>query len=331
MRGLLGAASLVLALIGLLAAASWEMEIALILLALAGVCLLPVWLRGPRRLDLGALLHMVLVCVFFIGSLVCIHLLIAHRGIEWDLTSNRRNSFSPLTVQQLRALPGDVEITAVVTDASEMRPLLERLSALTPRVSFRLLHFIRDWHEVISLAEEWGITEPGPGTVLFSCQVNERTVRQTVLRAGDGPEFEFDEQAWVNACIEVTRERSPQVFFTLNHGERDLGAELRGAREIFASLGFEVRFGTLRDLPSDVDLIAIAGPQRDFDEPDLALLEDALQAGVGVLLLLDPPHVIGSERYRTPIPLTRLEAWVEANGVDLPEGVIAEDDPEMAT
>lgn len=329
MKALLAGLSLPLALAGLLFAAAARHALAAVLLGLAAVCLAPVWVRGPRRIAVGSLAHLVVFCALIIGNLVCLHLLVSHRGWVWDLTRGARQTLSPITVQQVRALPRPVEMVAVTSDAAALQPTLERLAALTPRLRYRVLHPVRDIWELQRIVAELGVPL-SDGAVIFRSTDAEGHPRRTVLQALERGELHFEEATWVNAMIRVTRESPPRVLFSVDHGERSLAQDLRQAVRILQGLSFDVDQGSVRRIPEGTDLVVIAGPTRDFAPDEIESLRAFTQSGGAVLVLLDPPATQRLGRASAAVPLTALEAWIEENGVALPQGVIAEDDPDVA-
>ena len=271
MRAFFGALSLTAALVGLLAGAAGRLPAAVVLLVLAAVLLTPLLLRGPRRIALGPLLHLFLYVLLILGSLVCLQLIALNRGWQWDLSAGARHSFSPLTVGQLRALPEPVDIIAVASDTRELRPLLDRLSALSPRLRHRILRPVRDHFEINRLREDLHVAAIPDGSVGL---INRRTggaPRRTVIPAIDmsqgRAELVFDEQRWVNAIIQITRAAPPKVLFTVDHGERSLADELITARQIFRDLAFEEEHGSTLDIPSAHESRAVGRVQRRRPSP----------------------------------------------------------------
>ena len=128
------------------------------------------------------------------------------------------------------------------------------------------------------------------------------------------------EQAISSALFSLTQERPKVVAFLKGHGEHDIGdfAANTGYSTIARSLEAEnmvVRPLTLSGdsaIPSDVDLLVVAGPVRSLHRGEIAELRAYLQSSRSLLLLLDAGRESGLE------PL--LEEW----GLRLPNERVVE-------
>jgi hypothetical protein len=109
------------------------------------------------------------------------------------------------------------------------------------------------------------------------------------------------EEQLAGGILHALRGRQRRVVFTSGHGERAPGGDQESYGRLAAALEAENWAPEGRSLldgpvPPETDLVVVAGPKHDFLPQELAELARHLQAGGGVLMLLDPatlPNVSG--------------------------------------
>jgi hypothetical protein len=124
-----------------------------------------------------------------------------------------------------------------------------------------------------------------------------------------------------SAIVRLSSARVPRVDFLIGHGEVDLASQADGGYSGLAALlrdqGFDVRAQVLpatADLPSEVDVLIAAAPERDLMPEEIALLDRYLEGGGRLLALSDPG-------LRSNLYSDLLLRW----GFDLEDGVIVDD------
>ncbi|MCE2464830.1 MAG: Gldg family protein, partial [Dehalococcoidia bacterium] len=146
------------------------------------------------------------------------------------------------------------------------------------------------------VAREYGLQDYG-NTVFTS--VDSRRNHQVAFS-------EFLEQDFVTALLIVTGEEQKQVFFLSGHDEKSIFTREEGSAEGFATASTHVQrenygVSTLHlSLNSDIEtfqaltngeivgMLVVAGPRRDILDDERELLEEYLEEGGDMLLLLDP-------------------------------------------
>ncbi len=105
---------------------------------------------------------------------------------------------------------------------------------------------------------------------------------------------QFTEEKITNALVAVLKDTSKKIYFTKGHGEGELRSdEATGFSAAVAELEgnkYEVADLSLLEkgaVPSDADLVVIAGPVYDFREEELRMLQDYLKSGGALLSLVD--------------------------------------------
>lgn len=216
------------------------------------------------------------------GSLMMAQMILAARGWRLDLTPEQRYVLSPHSRQILDQLDRDVQVTALLRADDprnrEIEDLLWRVNAVAPRVKYRLV----DANRNPGVARQYGVRSYG-----------------SLVVEADGRRQVFtdpDEASLVAAIVQVTRPSRRRVYFLTGHGERsiwdtDRRAGYSGARSALIQELCEVEELAVlgeRPVPEDASAVIIAGPRSDFLASELLTLDEYLQRGGALLVLIDP-------------------------------------------
>jgi ABC-type uncharacterized transport system involved in gliding motility auxiliary subunit len=196
---------------------------------------------------------------------------------RFDLTATRALSLSLVSEQVLRELEAPVRVSVFHRRGARAQyaPLLERMHAASRHVEYELLDLDRYPERARSL----GIAQYGQAAIEYAG-------RLTRVRA-------LPEEELVGGILQVVRGRVQRVLFTTGHGERAPGGDPDGYGRFVSSLETENRrAGTIAltagDVPSDADLVVVAGPRHDFLPAEVSRLTSYLERGGALLLLLEP-------------------------------------------
>jgi len=232
---------------------------------------------SARQARFGALAAASVAVVLAI--LVTINYLGSRHNRRWDLTAAQQFSLSDQTMKILHDLkePVKIRVFARSTDFQRFRDRLDEYAYQSKQVSIEYI----DAEQKPALAQQFGVTQLG--TVVF--EYKGRTEKVT----SDG------EQELTNALIKVVQGRTPKVYFTQGHGEKDTNSTDRAGFSAIAgalkSENFVVDKLVLAqspDVPADADVIVVAGPKTDFLQPEIDLLKKFLARGGKLLVMLDP-------------------------------------------
>ena len=218
-----------------------------------------------------------------------------------DLTPTRALSLSPVTRNVLAEVTAPLHLTVFHRRGERGRfaGLLDRLRAQSPHITYELF----DLDRYPERARADGITQYGRAAIEYQG-------RRVITPA------EPEEQL-AGGILQAVRGRRRRAVLTTGHGERVPSGEASGVGRLVAELdtqGFTVDVVNLLDapLPAETDLVIVAGPRRDFLPEELAPLARHLQAGGGVLMLLDPA------------PLPKLQAFLASLGLALGDGLVVD-------
>jgi ABC-type uncharacterized transport system involved in gliding motility auxiliary subunit len=250
---------------------------------------------------------------------------------RWDWTGSKLYSLSEKTESVLAGLDREVRATMFLQPGSDLhgpaKELLERYAAESTRFELRSVDPQRNLVEAQRLVDEYQLASMD--VVVFEAADDRRVVEASTLADYDYSGMQFGasptmtafkgEEAFTSALIELIEQRKPTVRFTSGHGERDLDdfetdglsriADLLGREnltlESWASLG-------QTEVPSDTDLLVVAGPRVNFVAPEIEAFERYLEGGGRMLVMIDP-ELDGQGG------LTRvgLEEWLGERGVEL--------------
>ncbi len=254
--------------------------------------------------------------VFIFGIFASIYILAGRHNINFDLTPQKIHTLSDGTTKYLRLLKRDVEIVVFDVEDRSYRSLLDRYSAVTPRV-------------------KWSLHDPRKDpafTRQFDPTVAEKTIyirhREKKKRIS---ESEFKEGAITNAIVEVTRETPIKIYFLSGHGELAFESPPKGKGEV-ASVGAFKNFLASRAMaveeldlvqrgfvPADATLVAMAGPARDLFPVETRQLEEYLAGGGKFLLFFDLPSTTGES-----IDFANLRELLHRAGLEDKEEVVVD-------
>ena len=225
-----------------------------------------------------------------------------------DVTATRQFDLAPRTQQLLDNLAEPVEARVffpsldgirdesvrrqVAASQSQVEDVLQEFEAQTGSFSYEFIDPDRE----PEVAREYGLQDYG-NTVFTS--VDSQRNHQVAFS-------EFLEQDFVTALLIVTGEEQKQVYFLSGHDEKSIFNREEGSAEGFATASTHVQrenygVSTLNlSLNSDIEtfqaltngeivgMLVVAGPRRDILDDERELLEEYLEEGGDMLLLLDP-------------------------------------------
>lgn len=256
---------------------------------------------SSRRVGLG--LHVLLACVLMLAIVVMLNFLGARHSIRTSWNADGRLELSPLTKHLLASVTNDVQVT-VFFDTGE--PLFESVSALLkeyrlacPQLEVREIDYIHNPTGASQLQDKYKLSANARDFVLFACQGRTRLVQGSELSDYDlskllsGQSREVKRTAFkgellfTSAISEVTSKSRSKAYFLEGHQEMNpLDKQSPTAFASFAELlslnnvaAEPLLLTGTNDVPTDCQLLVIAGPRTKLTTPELQKLDQYLTQG----------------------------------------------------
>lgn len=244
--------------------------------------------------------NLTLVSVAVFGIVIGLNYIVSRHPIRFDLTSNKIYTLSDQTLDILKKLNQDVDVTMVTSarrssaEISKAQQLLEEYAKHSSKFHFKVV----DGDKNPSLPQQLKITEAN--TVVFQSGDNRKDVLQrdyvTYALQGRQPIPKFQgEGAFTQALMTMTDTSHLVFYFTEGHGEKDLNSpEPDGFNQLKALLekqNYEVKtvnLITTGKIPDDAAVLAILGPNKPFQPTEEKLIGDYLAKGGKLVLCEDP-------------------------------------------
>src|SRR5215469_10612723 len=258
----------------------------------AGVFALVLWATTSSRESLGAALgsrttrygaNAVFYSLVFIALVVAINYLANRHDHRFDTTQEKVFSLSTQSISTVRNLNRPLKFYGFFQGGQDQRAkdLYEAYAYASPKVSYQMVD--PDKHP--ELAERYKVTTMGTTRVQYGDN------------ASDGTNVtELSEENLTNAVIKVTKGTRKIVDFLDGEGEGDpddskSATGFASLKQALEGEGYTVRklfLASKPEVPSDTNLVVVAGPTRDVSGHVLDALTAYLKRGGHVLVTLRP-------------------------------------------
>ena len=236
-----------------------------------------------------------------LALLVGFNVLAAKQDWRWDATKTKRYSLAPETVGALENLDAEVVAAAFYRpeERVQVQDLLDRFRQKSDKFSYEFV----DPDRAALRAKEYQVTQTGT-VVLLSGDKQEKLVFP-------------DEEKLINGVIRVTNPYRAKLYFVQGHGEVDPAAgDERSAGQLTAVLkeqGADIEPLTLarqEAVPDDADVLFILGPQKDFLEHEIEVLQRYWDNGGRVFIALSAENRTNMDDWLKNTGLKRLDGFV---------------------
>lgn len=233
----------------------------------------------------------------FLGICITIYAYAQHFDKSWDLTQEGRRKLSEQTQKVLRGLDRDIGVTCffpvsgdALTDVVRTKTMrfLERCESLSLHLKVEFIDPQKKPERVQALKVN---RISSVGTVVITCGT-----RQRVLPLSDVTS-RLEERDFTNALINVLRDSEPTICFLTGHGERritDQDAKNGGSmlkawleKESYKTREVAMRLADAA-VPHDCDVLFINGLNGDMNPVEIRAIQEYLDSGGRMLVLLDP-------------------------------------------
>lgn len=236
-----------------------------------------------------------------IAAVVAANVLADRYNKTYDATSNKRYSLSDQTAKVVRGLKQDATITYFnqSTRFRDGRDLLDQYANLSARVHVEYVDPDKDPQR----AREAGIRSLGTAVVQIGAKKEEAK--------------SMTEEGITGAFIRDLKSTTRTVCFLGGNGEHQLDASDRDGLSRFKDyLGRDNYAARSIDLlqkaevPADCTTLVVAGPTKDYQQPQVDAIKRYVEDGGRALLGLDPPLKLGRTQVADNDALTALlSSW----------------------
>jgi ABC-type uncharacterized transport system involved in gliding motility auxiliary subunit len=241
-----------------------------------------------RRRSTQMGVNSVLMVLLFSAILGIVNFLASRHSIRWDLSENQNFTLAPQTHRVLRALPRDVKITVFTREKDPgYHAFKERLESYRQASAKLTVEFI-DPEKQPKLAQHYGIFRSD--TAIF--ESNGQTIRVT-----SPSEVEL-----TGALLRISKDAKKRIVFVEGHGERSPEDRERNglsiAKEALVKQGYDVGSVSLLQetaVPNDVTVLVLAGPRRAVTKEEQDRIQDYVEKGGHLLVMVDPDTPTGLE------------------------------------
>jgi ABC-type uncharacterized transport system involved in gliding motility auxiliary subunit len=267
------------------------------------------FLQGWRQRSTQYGANTLATVAIFLAILGLINFLGSRHHKRFDLTTNKLFSISEQTIKVLKNLDSDIRM--IYFDQSEAHPvrdLIREYESQSPRIKYEFL----DPEKSLTQARQFTVRSL-PTIVILSASNSDQ--KQLVTSP--------TEEDLTNAIIKLTHRKKRAIYFTEGHGEASLvaanGAGFSMAKKGLEDQGYEVKtinLTQIKALPDDCTVLVIAGSKYPLLQPEAEEIDQFVEAGGKILVLVDPDTDSGLAREfeKWKIQVDK-DAVVDASGI----------------
>jgi ABC-type uncharacterized transport system involved in gliding motility auxiliary subunit len=237
-------------------------------------------------------MNMGLILGLTVLFLTAINFLGARHYHTFDFSINQVNSISEQSKKVIGSLDSDLIVKFFYKNGAEraeenkkiFRELIKQYEDISSRVKFEFVEI----NERPRLALDYGASK-GSGEAFIDYKGSKNRIEN------------YSEQDFTNAIIKVTRKHKKTLYFLEGHGERSLDDEkseisLFGFKQLLEKNSYNVKTINLTSslsIPPDATTIIIAAPTQQLQLSEIISIEDFLNNGGSLLLMLDEKETYG--------------------------------------
>ena len=226
-----------------------------------------------------------LYTIVVIAVLVLINWLGNRYNKTYDTTSNKRFTLSQETQKVVKGLKQDATITYIdkASQFAQAKGILDRYGNLSPKVHVQYV----DYQKQPTVARAYGLRYAGTAYVEIGPR---REEAKSLTEEGITGAFLKDLKGVRRVCF-VTGSQEHSVEGTDSNG-------LSQFKTLVERDNYQTQPVTLVDktaVPSDCNVLVIAGPSNDYTPNEVAAIKSYVEGGGRVLFMLDPPLDFKSE------------------------------------
>ena len=242
--------------------------------------------------------------------------LAARHYTRWSWSAGAQAQLSPLSLRVLSAVTNPVKVTLYFDKGDPLYEmcynLLKAYRYANDQVQLEVVHYLNEPGAAQLVKKKYNLSDTDRDMVIFECQGRPKVVYQSELsdldiqplvtgKSQDIKRTHFKGEAmFTSAIFSVISARQAKAYFLEGHGEHDPEADdglmgysrfagvLRENNVLLAKLRLE----GLNQVPSDCNLLIIAGPRAALQQEVLEKIDRYLKEGGRLLLLFSYQGVL---------------------------------------
>lgn len=237
------------------------------------------WRRRSTQAGTNALVATLAV----LAILGLINFLGTRYHLRTDLTETQLFTLAPQSRQLVNALPQSVKVWMFdINQNPQDRELLENYQRQSSKFKYEYI----DPQARPGLAEKFGIKDYGE---VYLESGDKRQLVQTV-----NENQRLSEVRLTSRLQQLTNSTTAKVYLLQGHGERQLSAGKGAISQAVQGLGDKnyttvpLNLAEISKVPQDAGVVIVAGPKRGLFEGEVKALQEYLNRGGSLLLMIDP-------------------------------------------
>ncbi|MBT8126265.1 MAG: GldG family protein [Gammaproteobacteria bacterium] len=231
------------------------------------------------------------------------------QAIQFDWTSNKRNTLSQNSIDLLQTLDQPVQVNVYIQDDATVHAAVEEILQRYQRekadFNYRLINPDLDFES----AQRDGVERYGQIVIAYNNQ------KEHIAS--------LSEQNISSALLRLSRPDARKLVFIKGHGEKSPAENSNiGYSKLVAELenkGFTTTTHNLLlgEVPQDTSAVIITSPERAYLEGELELIGQYLDNGGNLLWMMDPGELHGLEPLADTLGIRFLDGIIVDNNVNL--------------
>jgi ABC-type uncharacterized transport system involved in gliding motility auxiliary subunit len=253
--------------------------------------------------------------IIVLAAVIVVNVLANRFNKSYDATSNKRYSLSDQTAKIVKGLKQNATITYFQqsTRFRDGKDLLDQYANLSPKVKVEYV----DPDKNPQAAREAGIRNFGTAVVQIGTKKEEAK--------------SMTEEGLTGAFIRDLKSNTRTVCFVSGSGEHQIDDSDRGGlsrfKDLLAKDNYETKTISLlqtAEVPTDCTTLVVAGPTRNYEQPEVDAIKKYVESGGRALLMFDAPLKAGRSAIADNDALASvLQTW----GVSLNKDLILDLNP----
>jgi gliding motility-associatede transport system auxiliary component len=263
--------------------------------------------------------NMAVGVVIVLAIIVFLQMILAKHSMRYDMTETKKFSLASQTIQLLKSLDDEFTFQYLSNPSSPSaagetqvaKDLMELYSLYTSKITINIIDPDKEPEKVQDLSP---IT---PNSIYI------RKGDQKITPVNVTP---INENTLTNAIMKLVNGGQKVIYFVSGHNERILTDitnrdAMGGMTKLLEQEGYtvkELKLTTIKEVPSDAVAVIIAGPQLPYYETEISTIDNYLQYGGRMIVMLDPENTSGLEKF-----------FNESYGVEFGDNYVVEQNPLM--